>query len=111
MSTRRFVTTVAAMTVIIALLAQLVLVQHGFVHDVYVRPQSDGRSWIEWFDWYSIRTARRLVDDKTFFEITAILGLRGTIISICLPILGWVSWRRLQVSSWFCCLKQDLPAR
>lgn len=94
MSTRRFVATVVAMTVIIALLAQLVLLQHGFVHDVYVRPQSDGRTWIEWFDWYSIRLARRLVDDKTFFEATAILGLRGTIISFCFPILGWVSWKR-----------------
>lgn len=94
MTTRRFVATVVAMTVIIALLTQLVLLQHGFVHDAYVLPQSDGRSWIEWFDWYSIRKARQLVDDKSFFEITAILGLRGTIISVCLPILGWVSWRR-----------------
>ena len=94
MSTRRFVATVVAMTVIIALLAQLVLLQRGYVHEVYVLPQSDGRSWIEWFDWYSIRFARRIVEDKTLFEGMAILGLRGVIITICLPILGWVSWKR-----------------
>lgn len=94
MTPRRLVTTVVAMSVIIALLTQFVFLQHGFVHDVYVRPQSDGRSWLEWFDWYSIRSARRLVHNKTFFEITAILGLRGTIICIALPILALVSWRR-----------------
>jgi len=94
MSARRLITIVAAMTVIIALLTQFVFMQHGFVHEIYVRPQSDGRSWLEWFDWYSIRSARRLVHNKQFFEITAIFGLRGTIISICLPILAWVSWRR-----------------
>ena len=94
MSTRRFVATVVGMTVIIALLVILVLFQHGFVHDVHVLPQSDGRSWIEWFDWYSIRKARQLVDDKSFFEKTVIIGLRGVIISICLPLLAWASWRR-----------------
>jgi membrane-associated phospholipid phosphatase len=94
MSTRRFVATVVALTLIIALLAQLVILQRGYVHDVYILPQSDGRSWIEWFDWYSIRLARRLVEDKTLFEATAILGLRGVIISVCFPILGWVAWKR-----------------
>lgn len=94
MSARRLIITVVAMTIIIALLTQFVFLQHGYVHEIYVRPQSDGRSWLEWFDWYSIRQARRLVHDKTFFEITAIFGLRGTIISFCLPILAWVSWRR-----------------
>jgi membrane-associated phospholipid phosphatase len=94
MSTRRFVSTVVAMTVLIALLSQMVIMQHGYVHKVYVIPQSDGRTWFEWFDWYAIRLARRLVEDKTFFETTVMLGLRGLILTICLPILGIVAWRR-----------------
>jgi membrane-associated phospholipid phosphatase len=94
MTTRRFVGTVVAMTVLIALLSQMVIMQHGYVHGIYMVPQSDGRTWFEWFDWYSIRLARRLVEDKTFFEVTVQLGLRGLILSICLPILGLVAWRR-----------------
>ena len=94
MTTRRLVATVVAMTVLIALLSQMVIMQRGYVHQVYVLPQSDGRTWFEWFDWYSIRLARRLVEDKTFFEATVLLGLRGLILSICLPILGLVAWRR-----------------
>ena len=94
MTTRRLVATVVAMTVLIALLCQMVIMQRGYVHEVYVLPQSDGRTWFEWFDWYSIRLARRLVEDKTFFEITALLGLRGLILSVCVPILALVSWRR-----------------
>jgi len=35
-----------------------------------------------------------LVEDKTLFEATAILGLRGVIISVGFPILGWVAWKR-----------------
>ncbi len=94
LSPRRYVFTVIALTIFIAALTLFVFMQHGFVHETYVRPQSDGRSWLEWFDWYSIREARRLVDNKKVFEITAIFGLRGTIISFCLPILALVSWRR-----------------
>jgi len=94
MTTRRLVATVVAMTVLIALLCQMVIMQRGYVHEVYVLPQSDGRTWFEWFDWYSIRLARRLVEDKTFFEITALLGLRGLILSVCVPILALVAWRR-----------------
>ena len=94
MTTRRFVATVVAMTVLIAFLSLMVIMQRGYVHEIYVLPQSDGRTWFEWFDWYSIRLARRLVDDKTFFEATALLGLRGIILSICFPILGFVAWRR-----------------
>lgn len=94
MTTRRFVGTVVAMTVLIALLSQMVIMQRGYVHEIYVLPQSDGRTWFEWFDWYSIRLARRLVEDKSFFEATALLGLRGLILTFCVPILALVAWRR-----------------
>ncbi len=94
MTTRRLVATVVAMTVLIALLSQMVIMQRGYVHEIYVLPQSDGRTWFEWFDWYSIRLARRLVEDKTFFEVTALLGLRGLILTFCVPVLAFVAWRR-----------------
>jgi len=94
MTTRRLVATVVAMTVLIALLSQMVIMQRGYVHEIYEIPQSDGRTWFEWFDWYSVRLARRIVEDKTFFETLALLGLRGLILSVCVPILAYVAWRR-----------------
>ena len=38
-------------------------------------------------------TARRLKPSRDLFEITVMLGLRGIILTVCLPMLAWRSWR------------------
>jgi membrane-associated phospholipid phosphatase len=44
------------------------------------------------------KTAREIAKDlkapHDFFSVTVMFGLRGIILTICLPILGWVSWKR-----------------
>ena len=44
------------------------------------------------------KSARLLAKDINasidFFSVTVMFGLRGIILTICLPILGWVSWKR-----------------
>lgn len=39
------------------------------------------------------RTARELRPNRDLFEITVMLGLRGIILTVCLPLLAWTSWR------------------
>lgn len=45
------------------------------------------------FDVSAARTARRLKPNRDLFEITVMLGLRGIILTVCLPVLAWRSWR------------------
>jgi len=45
------------------------------------------------FDVRAARAARRLRPNRDLFEITVMLGLRGIILTICLPLLAWRSWR------------------
>lgn len=45
------------------------------------------------FDVSAARTARRLKPNRDLFEITVMLGLRGIILTVCLPLLAWRSWR------------------
>ena len=46
------------------------------------------------FDKTARETARDLNAPHDFFSVTVMFGLRGIILTICLPILGWVSWKR-----------------
>ena len=46
------------------------------------------------FDKTSREIARELNAPHDFFSVTVMFGLRGIILTICLPILGWVSWKR-----------------
>jgi len=51
----------------------------------------------EWFaqaDYRAVQTARRLVPDKGIFRYTVHFGLRGALLTIFIPLLGWVSWKR-----------------
>ena len=45
------------------------------------------------FDVAAARTARRLRPNRDLFEVTVMLGLRGIILTVCLPLLAWTSWR------------------
>ena len=45
------------------------------------------------FDVSAARAARRLRPNRDLFEITVMLGLRGIILTVCLPFLAWTSWR------------------
>ena len=45
------------------------------------------------FDVRAADTARRLRPDRNLFEVTVMLGLRGIILTVCLPLLAWKSWR------------------
>ena len=39
------------------------------------------------------REARRLRPDRDLFEITVMFGLRGIILTVCLPYLAWRCWK------------------
>ena len=52
------------------------------------------KSWLASFDQSAAQLSRELRASREIFTKTVILGLRGTIVSICLPILAWVSWRK-----------------
>lgn len=45
------------------------------------------------FDVSAAGTARRLKPNRDLFEVTVMLGLRGIILTVCLPLLAWRSWR------------------
>ena len=45
------------------------------------------------FDVWAAKEARLMRPDREFFEITVMLGLRGIILTVCLPWLAWISWR------------------
>lgn len=45
------------------------------------------------FDVWAAKQARLLQPNREFFEITVMFGLRGIILTVCLPYLAWCSWR------------------
>ena len=46
------------------------------------------------FDRAAREVARDINAPHGFFSVTVMFGLRGIILTICLPILGWLSWKR-----------------
>lgn len=52
-------------------------------------------SWgtLSQWDVRAARTARSIHKNRDFFEITVMAGLRGIILTVCLPLLAWRSWR------------------
>jgi len=52
------------------------------------------RGFLSNFDKTARLTSREIDASVDFFSVTVMLGLRGIILTICLPILGWVSWKR-----------------
>ncbi|MFM2045990.1 MAG: hypothetical protein RL383_67 [Actinomycetota bacterium] len=44
-------------------------------------------------DVQSAQLARSIPKNRDFFEITVMAGLRGIILTVCLPWLAWRSWR------------------
>jgi membrane-associated phospholipid phosphatase len=52
------------------------------------------KGWLSSFDQAAARLSRDLHASREIFTKTVIFGLRGTIISIFLPVMAWVSWRR-----------------
>lgn len=45
------------------------------------------------FDIWAAKQARLLRPDREFWEVTVMLGLRGIILTLTLPLLAWRSWR------------------
>jgi membrane-associated phospholipid phosphatase len=45
------------------------------------------------FDVSAAREARRLRPNRDLFEITVMFGLRGIILTVCLPYLAWRWWK------------------
>ncbi len=52
------------------------------------------KSWLSSFDQDAARLSRELRASREIFTKTVIFGLRGTIISIFIPIFALVGWRR-----------------
>lgn len=52
-------------------------------------------SWgpLSQFDVSAAKEARRLRPDRDLFEITVMFGLRGIILTVCLPYLAWRWWK------------------
>lgn len=61
---------------------------------VFLVQQVVGWAWLSDFDKSAVRTARRIQANRDIFSVTVMVGLRGIILTICLPWLGWLSWRR-----------------
>lgn len=53
-----------------------------------------GYEWFAQTDFRAVQTARRLVPDKGIFRFTVNFGLRGLLLTVFLPTLAWVSWKR-----------------
>lgn len=45
------------------------------------------------FDVWAAKQARQIRPNRDLFEITVMLGLRGIILTVCLPLLAWRSWK------------------
>jgi len=78
LTARRLTTYTATVFMVLAILIQQV-VTRGFLSN---------------FDKTARLTSRDLNASRDFFSVTVMFGLRGIILTICLPILGWVSWKR-----------------
>ena len=77
MSPARLRTTVAACTVAVGLIVWQV-VAWGPLSDLDVSAAAE---------------ARRIRPNRDFFEITVMFGLRGIILTVCLPYLAWRWWK------------------
>ena len=78
LTARRLTTYTTTVCLVLAILIQQV-VSRGFLSD---------------FDKTARLTSRDINASIDFFSVTVMFGLRGIILTICLPILGWVSWKR-----------------
>ena len=78
LTARRLTTYTAIVCLILVVLVQQV-VTRGFLSD---------------FDKASRLTSRHINASKDMFSVTVMFGLRGIILTVCLPILGCVSWKR-----------------
>lgn len=78
LTARRLTTYTVTVCMVLAILIQQV-VTRGFLSD---------------FDKTARLTSRDIDASIDIFSVTVMLGLRGIILTICLPILGWVSWKR-----------------
>jgi len=52
------------------------------------------RGFLSNFDKAARLRAREIGASKDLFSVTVMFGLRGIILTVCLPILFWVSWKR-----------------
>lgn len=81
---RRLTITVATLTIVVAVVTWLVIEQGGRT-----------ATGISGMDWESVRLAREIVgENKRLWEFTVMFGLRGIILTVFLPIFGWISRRR-----------------
>ena len=78
LTARRLTTYTAAVCMVLAILIQQV-VTRGFLSN---------------FDKTARLTSRDINASRDIFSVTVMFGLRGIILTICLPVLGWVSWKR-----------------
>ena len=78
LTARRLTTYTATVCMVLAILIQQVV----------------SRGSLSNFDKTARLTSRDIDASIDFFSVTVMFGLRGIILTICLPILGWVSWKR-----------------
>jgi membrane-associated phospholipid phosphatase len=78
LTARRLTTYTVSVCVVLTILIQQV-VTRGFLSD---------------FDKNARVTARDINASIDIFSVTVMFGLRGIILTVCLPILGWISWKR-----------------
>ena len=75
---RRFVTWNVILLVVLAFIIQQVVM----------------KGWLSSFDQAAARQSRDLHASREIFTKTVIFGLRGTIISVFIPVMALVSWRK-----------------
>lgn len=75
---RRFVTWNVILLIVLAFVIQQVVM----------------KGWLSSFDQAAARQSRDLHASREIFTKTVIFGLRGTIVSIFIPVMAWVSWRK-----------------
>ncbi len=74
---RRLNAYAAGLTIVLAVLVQQVV----------------GIGWLSGLDRAAYETARDINASRDIFSVTVMFGLRGIILAVCLPWLGWISWR------------------
>ena len=52
-----------------------------------------GVGWLSGLDRAAYEAARDINASRDIFSVTVMFGLRGIILAVCLPWLGWLSWR------------------
>jgi membrane-associated phospholipid phosphatase len=78
MTARKFTNWHIALFVVLVVLVQQV-VSWGSISD---------------FDKSAMRLARDIQASQDIFSVTVMLGLRGIILTICIPWMAWLSWKR-----------------